>query len=87
MDSKQDNFEHIKNPEILRDLLLGSILDKTKHAVGTQFASAAGFCLERRNWDNFEEWQIQNTMRQMVLEPLRSCCVKLDANLDETRRV
>jgi hypothetical protein len=75
MDSKQNNFEHIKNPEDLRSLLLGSILDKAAHAAGTEFASAIRFCLQQRKWDDFEEWLTQKMMRQMVLEPLRTCCL------------
>lgn len=63
-----------KNPEDLRALLLGSILDKTAHAAGTQFASAIRFCLEKRRWSDLEEWEVQKMMRQRVLEPLRACC-------------
>ena len=74
MGSKGEDFENIKNPENLRALLLGSILDKTAHAAGTQFASAVRFCLEKRRWSDLEEWQVQKLMRQRVLEPLRACC-------------
>ena len=73
-DSTGRNFEHIKGPENLRKLLLGSMLDKTAHAAGTKYASAIRFCLEKRRWDDLEEWQVQKMMRQMVLEPLKACC-------------
>ena len=71
MSSRGKDF---KNPEDLRALLLGSILDKTAHAAGTQFASAIRFCLEKRRWSDLEEWEVQKMMRQRVLEPLRECC-------------
>lgn len=74
MDRKGRDFENIKNPEDLRMLLLGSILDRTAHAVGTKYASAIRFCLEKRQWGDLEEWQVQKMMRQMVLEPLKACC-------------
>ena len=74
MDRKGGNFEHIKNPENLRMLLLGSVLDRTAHAAGTKYASAIRFCLEKRRWDDLEDWQVQKMMRQMVLEPLKACC-------------
>lgn len=75
MDSRRSSFEYIQDPEDLRDLLLGGILDKARHAAGTQFASAVRICLGRRQWSDLEEWQIQKTMRQLVLEPLSSCCI------------
>ena len=74
MSGKLRDFEDVKNPENLRVLLLGSILDKTAHAAGTKYASAIRFCLEKRQWGDLEEWQVQKMMRQMVLEPLKACC-------------
>ena len=74
MDSKGTSLEQIKDPENLRKLFLGSILDRTAHAAGTKYASAVRFCLEKRRWGDLEEWQVQKMMRQMVLEPLRACC-------------
>ena len=64
----------LKDPERLRMLLLGSILDRSAHLAGTQFSSAVRFCLEKRQWSELEEWQVQKMMRQRVLEPLRACC-------------
>ena len=71
---KGENFENIIDPEHLRTRLLGSTLDRAAHRVGTRFASAIRFCLERRRWSDLEEWQVQKMMRQNVLEPLKACC-------------
>ena len=73
MSSAGEDFERIKDPENLRAILLGSIIDKAAHAAGTGFASAVRFCLEKRQWSELEEWQVQKMMRQSVLEPLRAC--------------
>ena len=75
MDSKLRNSEYIRDSEKVRDLLLGKILDRARHAAGTQFASAVRVCIDRRQWRNMEEWETQKTIRQLVLEPLGSCCV------------
>ena len=75
MDSKEKDFTHIKQPEKLRDLLLGGILEKAKHAAGTPFAEAVQFCLAKRQWNDLEEWQVQRMMRQKVLDPLILCCL------------
>ena len=73
MDSKDKGFQHIKDPEDLREMILGSILDRAAHAAGTKFASIIRFCLEKRRWSGLEEWEIQKMIRHKVLEPLKAC--------------
>jgi hypothetical protein len=73
MGRKSKDFENIKNPENLRDSLLGSGYVQLAHCTGTKYAKAARFCLERRErgWDALEEWQFQRVIRENVLNPLR----------------
>jgi hypothetical protein len=67
MDSKRRNFEHVGDPEKLRDTLLGSAYAQLAHAAGTRYADAARVCLERRDWSALEEWQYQRAVRTQVL--------------------
>lgn len=67
MDSKRRNFEYIRDPEKLRDTLLGSAYAQLAHAAGTKYADAARVCFERRNWSALKEWQYQRAIRTEVL--------------------
>lgn len=71
MDSEKKKFAYIKDPERLRDFLLSEALEKLAHYTGTTYAASVRVCLERRDWENMEEWQIQRVIRGEILEGLR----------------
>ncbi|KAF5971703.1 het-s domain-containing protein [Fusarium coicis] len=73
LDTKQNNFTHISNPEILRSLFLKVASSKLAHAAGTRYAEAVKVCIENRSWKTLEDWESQKLVRETVLYPLREC--------------
>jgi hypothetical protein len=71
MDGERNKFAHINHPERLRDIILSDVLEKLAHYAGTPYTSSVRVCLERRNWEDMEEWQIQRVIRGEILEGLR----------------
>lgn len=74
MDDKRKGFEGIRNPESLRDLLLGAANERLAHAAGTKYSEAVQVCLSRTDWSQYEDWQSQRLVREKVFEPLRGAC-------------
>jgi hypothetical protein len=72
MDNRKKGFEYIKDPEVLREYLLSKALNLVAHYAGSDFASAVRACLEKRDWERLDEWQIQQTIREEVLARLKT---------------
>ena len=70
LDNQKKGFENIKTPEKFRDYLLSKALTLVGHYAGSEFASAARVCLERRDWESLDEWEIQEVVRADVLARL-----------------
>ncbi|KAI0411724.1 hypothetical protein F5X98DRAFT_42481 [Xylaria grammica] len=62
------------NPEEVRDALLGPVCEKLAHASGSKYASVVRVCLDRREWDKLNVWEIQNVVRQEIWRPLSDLC-------------
>lgn len=71
MDTRKKDFKYMKGPEDLREYLLSKTLKLAAHYAGTDFASAVRACLERRDWECLDEWEIQQTIREEVLARLK----------------
>ncbi|KAF2184883.1 hypothetical protein K469DRAFT_708655 [Zopfia rhizophila CBS 207.26] len=74
LDPKRKCFEEIRKPERLREYLLNQVLKRLEHAAGTGYAQAARYCIQKRDWRQHEEWEVQNMIRQHVLRPLLKRC-------------
>ncbi|KAF5589966.1 hypothetical protein FPCIR_6595 [Fusarium pseudocircinatum] len=73
LDTKQNNFAHISNPEMLRSLFLKVTSSKLAHAAGTRYAEAVKVCIANRSWKTLEDWESQKLVRERVLCPLGDC--------------
>ena len=63
-------FGSVGKPEKLRDRLLGILHAKLSHFAGSNYANAAKFCIERRDWNQYENWEAQSMVRRGVLHLL-----------------
>ncbi|KAG5794073.1 hypothetical protein H9Q69_006860 [Fusarium xylarioides] len=73
LDTKQNNFAHISNPEMIRSLFLKVASSKLAHAAGTRYAEAVKDCVKNRPWKALEDWESQKLVRERVLYPLKEC--------------
>lgn len=69
LDRKKKNFTWI-TPQKLFDFYLETACPRLAHAAGSRYAGAVETCLQRRNWDDCEDWKLQRIIRQQVLQPL-----------------
>ncbi len=74
MDGKSRGFDHVRDPEMLRDFLLEKALVKLAHAAGSKYAEAVRVCLDRTPWKDYENWASQRIIREKVLAPI--ACVQ-----------
>ncbi|KAI9653541.1 MAG: hypothetical protein M1821_007049 [Bathelium mastoideum] len=72
MDQTRKGFENIRDPEKLRDFLLGTCHTQLRHYTGSVYATAARTCVDRREaeWMALDEWQMQRMIRTEILSHL-----------------
>lgn len=66
MDTKCQNFEHIRDPAKLRDFLLGSVSEQLVGLVGATYANAVRVFLEDKDRKAYEAWKYQALVREEV---------------------
>ena len=74
MDNKRKNFDYIKDPETLRDILIKTARSKLAHSAGKRYANAAIACLERETRKDYEDWEFQNHIRERIYSPVARGC-------------
>ncbi|KAF2647154.1 hypothetical protein K491DRAFT_763840 [Lophiostoma macrostomum CBS 122681] len=70
MDPKKDSFKWVTKPDRLRDYLFGDVMKYLEHSAGTSYANATRYCIQKREWKEFEDWEVQGMIRRNVLQPL-----------------
>jgi hypothetical protein len=63
MDNKRNNFEDVRDPEVLRSYLLRVAADKLFHAAGKKYADVVRVRLEKKDWAVYDGWQSQKIIR------------------------
>lgn len=70
-DRKAFERSKLRDPENFRRFLLQLVESMIAHAVGWSYAHAVASCLKERDWNAYDDWGMQDVVRQEVLAGLQ----------------
>ncbi|KAI1824727.1 hypothetical protein F4861DRAFT_504547 [Xylaria intraflava] len=73
MGSRSKDLRSVRNPETLRSYFLDIVDSRLAHDTGSKYAAVVRKCIEKRDWNTYEDSQYLTLFREQILEPLRNC--------------